>query len=209
MQGVLRKTFITALVAAAGTAFAAAPASAGVLVKTATDCDATTVSQPFGRWGDGANYFLAPGGDFEAAPEGWGLTGGARVVADNEPWKVSGAGTGALHIPNGATVTSPTVCVGLDHPTIRFFARRTSGLPLLASLAVSVQAETSLGLTATVPVNAVLLSGSSWAPTGRMLIVANLLPLLPGELTPIRLKFTSLLGDFRIDDVYIDPRMRL
>jgi hypothetical protein len=41
-----------------------------------------------------------------------------------------------------------------------------------------------------------------------MLIVANLLPLLPGDLTPIRLKFTSLLGDFRIDDVYVDPRVR-
>ena len=207
MQGLLRKTLITALVAAAGMALAAAPASAGVLVQTATDCDATTVSQPFTRWGDGASYFLAPGGDFEDGAAGWGLSGNARVVADNEPWKVAGAGTHALHIPNGATATSPTVCVGLDHPTIRFFARRTSGLPLLASLAVSVQAETSLGLTVTVPVNAVLLNTGSWAPTGRMLIVANLLPLLPGELTPIRLEFTSLLGDFRIDDVYVDPRI--
>jgi hypothetical protein len=207
MQGLLRKTLTTALVAGAGMAFAAAPASAGVLVKTATDCDPTVVSKPFAGWGDNANYFLAPGGAFGDAPDGWGLSGGARVVADNEPWNVSGDGSGALHIPNGATVTTPTMCVGLDHPTIRFFARRTSGLPLLASLAVSVQAETSLGLTVTVPVNAVLLSNSKWAPTGRMLLVANLLPLLPGELTPIRLKFTSLLGDFRIDDVYVDPRM--
>lgn len=209
MQGMLRKTLITALVAAAGTAFAAAPASAGVLVKSAPDCNPTDIAQPFTRWGDSANYFLAPSGDFENGTAGWGLTGGARVVADNEPWNVNGDGDGALQIPAGATVTSPTVCVGLEHPTIRFFAKRTSGLPLLATLAVSVEAETSLGLKVTVPVNAVLLNTGSWSQTGRMLIVANLLPLLPGDLTPIRLKFTSLLGTFRIDDVYVDPRVRL
>lgn len=207
MQGMLRRTLIAALMAAAGAAFAAAPASAGVLVKSAPDCNSSDVAQPFTRWGDNANYFLPPNGDFENGAEGWGLTGGARAVADNEPWNVGGDGDGALQIPAGATVTSPTVCVGLDHPTIRLFAKRTSGLPLLASLAVSVQAETSLGLTVTVPVNAVLLNTGSWSQTGRMLIVANLLPLLPGELTPIRLKFTSLLGSFRIDDVYVDPRM--
>ena len=166
MQGLLRKTLITALVAAAGTALAAAPASAGVLVKSATDCNSTDIAQPFTRWGDNANYFLAPGGDFENGTAGWGLTGGARVVADNEPWNVNGDGNGALQIPAGATVTSPTVCVGLDHPTIRFFAKRTSGLPLLATLAVSVEAETSLGLKVTVPVNAVLLNTGSWSQTG-------------------------------------------
>jgi hypothetical protein len=208
MQGLLRKTLITALVAAAGTAFAAAPASAGVLVKSAPDCNSADISQPFTRWGDNASYFLAPGGDFENGTAGWGLTGGARLVADNEPWKVSGDGDGALQLPAGATVTTPTVCVGLDHPTIRLFAKRTSGLPLLASLVVSAEVETSLGLKLTVPVSAVLLNNGSWSQTGRMLIVANLLPLLPGELTPIRLKFTSLLGTFRIDDVYVDPRAR-
>jgi hypothetical protein len=208
MQGLLKKTLITALVAAAGTAFAAAPASAGVLVKSAPDCNSADIAQPFTRWGDSANYFLVPNGDFEAGTAGWGLTGSAGVVADNEPWHVGGDGGRALQIPAGATVTSPTVCVGLDHPTIRLFAKRTSGLPLLASLAVSVEAETSLGLTVTIPVNAVLLNNGSWSQTGRMLIVANLLPLLPGDLTPIRLKFTSLLGTFRIDDVYVDPRMR-
>jgi hypothetical protein len=208
MQGLLGKTLVTALVAAAGAAFAAAPASAGVLVKSAPDCNPDVVSTPFARWGDTADYFLAPSGDFENGTDGWGLTGGARVVADNEPWNVGTDGNGALQVPAGATVTSPTVCVGLDHPTIRLFAKRTSGLPLLATLAVSVETETSLGLNLTVPVNAVLLNTGSWSPTGRMLIVANLLPLLPGDLTPIRLKFTSLLGTFRIDDVYVDPRVR-
>jgi hypothetical protein len=187
MHGLLRRTLITALVAAAGAAFAAAPASAAVLVKSAPDCNSSHIEKPFTRWGDNANYFLTPSGDFENGSDGWDLNGGARVVGDNESWKVNGDGSGALQIPAGATVSSPTVCVGLDHPTIRLFAKRTSGLPLLASLAVSVQAETSLGLPVTVPVNAVLLSTGSWSQSGRMLIVANLLPLLPGELTPIRL----------------------
>jgi hypothetical protein len=208
MHGMLRRTLIAAVAALSGTALLAGPASAGVLVKTANGCQSTALSQPFSAWGDGANYFLAPGGGFEGSTTGWGMTGSTHVVTDNEPWKVSGSGSHALHIPSGETATTPTICVGLDHPTIRFFARRTSGLPLLASLAVSVQVETSLGLVLTVPVNAVLLSNSNWAPTGKMLLVANLLPLLPGELTPVRLKFTSLLGDFRIDDVYVDPFMR-
>lgn len=208
MQG-LRRALVAALLAAMGTAIAAAPASAGVLVKTATNCDQSAVSKPFTTWGDQADYFLAPGGRLESTPAGWTLTGGAKVVADNEPWKVSGEGSGALHVPAGGSATTPTICVGLEHPTIRFFARRTSGLPLVASLAVSVQVETSLGLVATVPVNAVLLSNGNWAPTARMLLVGNLLPLLPGQMTPIRLRFTPLLGDFRIDDVYVDPRARM
>jgi hypothetical protein len=209
LHGLLKRSLVTALVAAAGTAFAAAPASAGILVKSAQSCDEQTLSEPFARFGDRTDYFLAPGGDFESGTAGWGLSTSAHVVADNEPWNVGGDGSGALSIPAGATVTSPTICVGVQHPTIRLFARRTSGLPLLASLAVSVQTETSLGLTVTVPVNAVVLNTGSWSPGSQMLIVANLLPLLPGDLTPIRLKFTSLLGDFRIDDVYVDPRSRL
>jgi hypothetical protein len=200
---------MTAVTAAVGTGILAAPASAGVLVKSATNCDQPSLSKPFSGFGDTTNYFLAPQGSFETTPDRWALSGGTRVVSDNEPWKVSGAGSHALHIPAGGSATTPTICVGLDHPTIRFFARRTSGLPLLSTLAVSVQVETSLGLVVTVPVNAVLLSNSQWAPTGQMLIVANLLPLLPGEMTPIRLRFSSVLGDFRIDDVYVDPRCRL
>jgi hypothetical protein len=208
MHGLRRKMLVTALLAAAATAIVAAPASAGVLVKSAGDCNSDALSNPFTPWADRADYFLAPAGRFESAPDGWALSGGARVAGDNEPWHVSGDGDGALGIPAGGSATTPTICVGLEHPTLRFFARRTSGAPLLASLAVSVQTETSLGLTATVPVGAVVAGTGDWSVTPPMLVVANLLPLLPGELTPIRVRFTAQHGDFRVDDVYVDPSAR-
>ena len=40
-------------------------------------------------------------------------------------------------------------------------------------------------------------------------MVANLLPLLPPDMTAVRFIFTPLLGgDWQIDDVYVDPRSR-
>jgi hypothetical protein len=40
-----------------------------------------------------------------------------------------------------------------------------------------------------------------------MPVIANLLPLLPGELTPVRFRFTpvGLGAAWQIDDVYVDP----
>jgi hypothetical protein len=55
-----------------------------------------------------------------------------------------------------------------------------------------------------VPVGVVLGNGQ-WKATSPMLIVANLLPLLPGDRTPVAFQFTPLLGDWQIDDVYVDP----
>ena len=67
-----------------------------------------------------------PGGSFESGTNGWSLTG-ASVVAGNEPWKVGGsADSKSLSAPRGQAV-SPAFCVGIEHPTFRFFARRTSG----------------------------------------------------------------------------------
>jgi hypothetical protein len=67
-----------------------------------------------------------------------------------------------------------------------------------------VYVKTSLGLVVPVPVGVVLANGQ-WKPTSPMLIVANLLPLLPGDRTPVAFQFTPVLGDWQIDDVYVDP----
>ena len=51
-----------------------------------------------------------------------------------------------------------------------------------------------------------VLSNGNWAPSLPMLMVANLLPLLPGEHTPVRLKFVPMgAGSWTVDDVYVDP----
>src|SRR3954470_15493673 len=78
-------------------------ANAGVLVKSTAACENGAVSQPFAQFGDSNSYFLAPAGNFESAARGWSI-GNARVVADQEPWRVNrDAGTHALSIPAGGS----------------------------------------------------------------------------------------------------------
>jgi hypothetical protein len=188
----------------------AGSAQASVLAPDAVNCDDSASTQVFRPWADLANYSLAPGGDAEGTAQGWTFSGGARVVSGNEPWKVGGSDdAGTFSIPSGGSLTTAPVCVGLENPTIRFFARRTGGT-LLSTMAVSVRFQTVAGLTATLPIGVVPSLSTSWSPSLPMTVVANLLPLLPDSKTAVQFVFTPLLGgSFQVDDVYVDPmRMR-
>jgi hypothetical protein len=212
MKGI-RRARIALIAGLAGAAlFAALPgsASAGVLVASAPDCDNGATSQPFAQWGDENSYFPAPGGGFES---GTAWTGG-RVVSDQEPWRVADdAGSRALVVGAGRSVVSPTMCVGLEHPTMRFFAHRSGGglLGAASTLVVTARVETSLGLVVEVPVGTItaLTNGTSWNRTPTQVVVASLLPLLPGEHTPIQFRFAAVgTADWVIDDIFVDPRYR-
>ena len=183
-------------------------ANAGLLVKSAPGCE-QELTQPFATFGDSANYAPVPGGSFEDDAHGWSLSR-AAVVSGNSPFKVGGAGhSRALQISPGGVATSPTVCVGLEHPTMRFFVRSSGGLlDAVSTMSVSVLAETSLGLVVEVPVG-VQLFNKSWRPSSRHIVVANLLPLLPNDYTPVAFRFRAIGGaTWTIDDVYVDPRKR-
>ncbi|MDX6538352.1 MAG: hypothetical protein QOJ46_317 [bacterium] len=199
----------TASIAVAALGFGAASASAGPLVASAPSCDAQALSTPFTPWADPFSYTPLPAGNFESAASGWALSGGASVAAGNESFQVGGASDGSsLSVPGGGSATSPTICVGIEHPTIRFFAKRNSGGTLgLSTLRVDVLVENALGVVNSLPVPGVILQSSSWQPTLLpMPVVANLLALLPGQHTPVAFRFTPLLGgDWSIDDVYVDP----
>jgi hypothetical protein len=186
-------------------AIAAQPSHAGVLVQSAPNCAAPPTSRPFLPWLDIASYQEAPDGGFEAGATGWDLDGGAATVAGNESHYVGGrADDTSLRIPAGATATSPVFCVGIEHPTVRMFAKRSGG-SLLSTLRVDVQFEDALGKQRSLPIGLVL-GGSNWAPTLPMLMVANLLPLLPGQHTPVTLRFVPQGGgSWQVDDVYVDP----
>jgi hypothetical protein len=207
MNGVIRRALLAAITAVAMTGAAAAPASAGILTASAKDCGDESLSQPFARFGDQARYKIVPGGSFEGALTDWTISGGAKVVTGNEPWKVGGSThSKSLLLPLGSTLVTAPTCVGIGEPTLRFFAKKNGGL--LSTLAVTVYVKTSLGLVVPVPIGTIGGNGQ-WAPTGQVLIVANLLPLLPGDRTPVAFGFTPLLGSWQIDDVYVDPmRMR-
>jgi hypothetical protein len=185
-----------------GLALFPAAAQAGPLVASAPKCSAAKFSQPFLPWLDTASYTLDTGGAFEGGAAGWKY-GGASVVSGNETYKVNGAkDSHSLSLPAGSSPTSSTVCVGIDRPSIRFFARNTGSV--LGTLQVDVLFEDSAGAVHSLTIGLVT-AGSSWQPTLQMPIVANLLPLLPGQFTPVQFRFTPQGGTWQIDDVYVDP----
>src|SRR4051812_8451531 len=192
-----RIAFLGVVSAAALAAVVPGAASAGVLVASAPSCDNGATEQAFAQWGDGNQYFLAPGGNFEGSLDGWN-TGRSSVVSDQEPWKVHGDnGSKALRIPAGSSVTTSTLCVGTDDPTMRFFAHRSGGglLAATSTLVVTARTETSLGLVVDVPVVGLvngLTNGTSWNRTGTQIVTSSLLPLLPGEHTPIQFRITAV-----------------
>jgi hypothetical protein len=207
MSNRLRTVAIAASVAVVSLAAMAPSASAGLLVASAPDCTPKPTTQAFAPWGDGTQYNLAPGGSFEGGAGSWSLAGGASLVSGNEPWKVAGsAHSRSLRLPPGATATSPVICVGIEHPSIRFFAKNNRAL--LSTMTVEVIVETSLGLKAPVPIG-VLLPNGQWKPSPKLWIIANLLPLLPGEHTPVQFRVRSVgFGTWSVDDFYVDPRHR-
>jgi hypothetical protein len=193
-----------AIAMTAASAALTASAQAGVLTKSATDCGNPEISQAFKAYGDQASYKLV--GDFEDGTDGWVLTGGAKVVSGDATAKVGDASDSkSLVLPAGATATTPPVCVGLNEPTLRFFTRKSAGL--LSTMTVWVDVQTSIGVWVSLPLGVDL--GGSWHPSMPMLVVANLLPLLPPDMTAVRFRFAPLLsGTWQVDDVYVDPRSR-
>jgi hypothetical protein len=199
------QALIGAAAAVVATCAFATPAHAGILTKSATDCDDSALTQPFARYGDSSMYKSVS--TFENGTNGWALNGGAKVVSGNETAHVSAAGDShSLLLPSGSSATTPEVCVGLDEPTLRFFTRKNSGL--LSTMAVTVHVQTSLGIWLELPIGVDL--GGSWHPSLPMLVVANLLPLLPPDRTAVKFTFRPLLGgSWQVDDVYVDPVARV
>ncbi|HEV3318511.1 MAG TPA: hypothetical protein VG053_02120 [Solirubrobacteraceae bacterium] len=184
------------------TAFSAAPAGAALISTGA--CNEATLTRPFAQWGDTSTYELVPGGDFEGSLSGWTLSGGAARVAGSEPYGATGVvGADSLALPAGASAQSPYVCVNASYPTFRLFARNAG---LLSTVLVQVVYKTILGPVG-LPLGTIALSGE-WQPTPPMLTGSLVGALLTGGTAQAALRFTALTGSSRIDDVFVDPRMR-
>ena len=124
----------------AGVLALAALAFAMPVRREAAGCPEQPSAQTFLPWLDVAWYVPAPDGGLEGGGSGWTLTGGADVVEGNQPYL---DGERSLALPGGASATTAPMCIGIEHPTIRLFARNT-GSPLSA-LAVSVVFRDPLG----------------------------------------------------------------
>ncbi len=163
-----------------------------------------TVTTPFTAWDDFAGYELAPGGDFETGAAGWTLEDGAAVVEGNEPWQVGGeADAASLALPAGSSAVTAPMCIGVAHPTLRFFARNTGSS--LSSLSVAVVYRDLLGTPRSLTVG-VIGAGDAWAPTPVLPVVVNLLSLVGGD-QEVAFRFKPLRsgGEWTIDDVFVDP----
>ena len=197
-------TALLGVLVGVATLLAAPSARAGVLVASAPDCRDQVLEQPFVPWLDPASYVLVPDGDLSAGGAGWQLSG-ASIAKENEPYHVHGAGPPrSIALPPGSSATSPALCVGLLHPTLRFFARNAG--TTLGTLRVEVLFEDAVGDVHALPIGQVV-GHRAWSPTLPMPVIANLLPLLPDQHTAVAFRFTSSGpgSSWRIDDVYVDP----
>jgi hypothetical protein len=155
-------------------------------------CNLAPLSQPFAPLLDSASYELAPGGDFESS--NWTLSGGAALVPGSESFAATGTlGTQSLSLPAGASAQSPATCVDAAYPTIRFF---TSGVGLVE---VSVVYN---GIT--LPAG-VAVSAGGWSPSLQSLTSAAIVALTSDGSSQVSIRLTTLLGNVRVDDVFVDP----
>jgi hypothetical protein len=116
--------------------------------------------------------------------------------------------TTSLSLPAGSSSTTGAMCVGVEHPTLRFIAKRTGG-STPGSLRVDVLYEDLAGNTDSIAVGSVSGMMSGWRASAPMLILANLLAPLQGGQAAIALRFTPQgNSSWAIDDVYVDPFRR-
>lgn len=169
--------------------------------------------QVFSAFGDTSSYIPAPSGTFETGTTGWTLTGGAGVVAGNETYYVGGRKDKAsLRLPSGASATSPAICVGVEHPYSRLFAKGPSGATLGIDLlyvdgsgnpgSFTIAKMTGTGSWAVSPklyTGSFLLSGFSDLSTTTTAKSAT------SSYTAIAYRFTSSGGAFQVDDLFVDP----
>ncbi len=192
----------------AGLALAASSAVlpvAAAAAATATSCPETTLVQPFLKWSDSGYYSLMAGGSFETGEAGWTLSGGAKVASGSETFAVTGKlGKSSLGLPEGASAQSPDICVEPNDRTFRFLARSEGAS---ATVAVKVVYENSTKKTSVTLTKSGTVS-SSWAPSPILETGVPASSMVSGGVAHVSVSFTATKGTVRIDDVYLDPRMR-
>jgi hypothetical protein len=174
---------------------------------SAQACSSSGAKPAFSAWGDQHNYVLAPDGGFEAGAQGWDLEG-AKTVAGNESYYLNGAADDtSLALPAGSSAVSPLVCMAIDTPTFRMMARNTGDPTSQLRVTASYRL---LGLIRTKTVGTVT-AGSTWGPTSPQSTLLTLSTIV-GTLIPsgieIRLTPMDSRGNWRVDDLYVDPFAR-
>jgi len=175
----------------------------------ATACSDQQIVQPFLPWWDPNSYVFAPNGGLEIGGAGWRL-GGASVVSGNEPWYVHGRGDQrSLALPAGGSAVSPAACIGLVYPFTRLFANGPSG----GELRVDMLYVDNFGWPRASTLG-VLSGKGGWRLSPRLVLTSPVVSLLSklqwtsgtGQVySAVAFRFTAVDGDWRLDDLYVDP----
>lgn len=203
---------LAALAAVALLAIApAAHAGSTPSISSATACPPPS-TVVFSAWGDPNPYFLVAGGDFEASPSSWTLTGGAATQAGNETFYVHGAKDArSLSLPSGATATSTPFCVSATIPSMRMFVRNAGATA--SRLGLDVIYTKTDGTKGSVQV-ASFAGTATWTLTPSTAYYSTLVGIVPTtasgtSMVWFRFRPLDATGAWSIDDVYVDPYKKL
>jgi hypothetical protein len=166
-------------------------------------CHEPDLFNPLSAFGDVRDYFVAPGGDFETAGDGWRLDGGAEIVGGGG--SLAGGVGNSLRLPPGSEAVSPAFCVDLHYPTFRFFAAQLARRGGSLNVDVIYPELRKRNVHGAGDMN----SNPHW----RLSKDFKLEPQRAGKKAgwrkvAIRLRADATEGDWRVDDILIDPRMR-
>lgn len=177
--------------------------------QSATTCDRPSFTQALRAYGDSRWYVLAPSGSFAGATApGWQLHNGARLAAD------SARGT-SLALPPGASAISPAMCVDLDFPHFRFANKFVARDPAGGKIRVEVvypqlQSPEWTDVIEFDGKQSQLAGPGNWRLSQDVQLKPDFAGDVPGA-RYVALRFTALktgyAGEWRVDDVWIDPRM--
>jgi hypothetical protein len=171
---------------------------------TATCTDDAKLQQVFAPWGDTDWYFLAPDGSVEGGGIGWKLSGGATVVPETDPYNLGGDNDmKSLSLPRGASATSAPFCIRRDSRTVRWVQR---GAPT-GTMLVEVEHLSDDAATPGRTLDVVRGHGD-WRPSPEVKVPMLGTGAADDGFALVALKFTALTGDWSIDDLYVDPKMR-
>ena len=170
-------------------------------------CSERTIEQPFAAWDDNADYFMIKEGNLGSdAIYDWDF-GGGELVAENNTNSLHPEEESSLSLSEGDSAESPTTCVTVDDPTMRFFVRNTgaeTGTLSVDAVYLDENLEEQVYHLGTLTSED---AGNEWAPSPVLELAAPLVELLEDGETPIALRFTAdgEGSSWLVDDVYVDP----
>jgi hypothetical protein len=166
-----------------------------------------TYDTTFASYGDTGLYFLVDGGDFENAAGSWTYGPAATRVPDVNNTLGVESDAWALELKPGAAVTTPSVCISVDHESLRFTAQADGGdnkITLRMLYRDTRGRARSMNLGHDQATNA-------WTPTQSFAIKTTKNAIGWGADGTASVRFVVASSDespLRIDDFYVDPRMR-